>query len=146
VTSLTVLAIASVLVVYAVTIGSFTGGEVTVGGMASSTVTYSSDNINGPWETTLAPGSVSDLWYSRLEISAGDYSGPVTITWQLQKKTGTSTWEDVTSASTTTTMTLAGTAEDVYASSDGASTGNQDWGTYVTAAGTYRVIVSVESA
>lgn len=146
-TLLTLVAVLSTLAVTAVLIGSFTGGEVTVGGVASSTVTYSPDNaLPGTWTTTLTPSGVSDPWYTRLEISAGDYSGPVTVTWQLQKKNGTSTWEDVSGADVITTMLLAGTAENVYASNDGGNTGNYDWSTDVSTSGTYRVAVSVDSS
>ncbi len=140
---LTVIAITTVAVTAAL-LGTFTGGEVTVGGVASSTVTYSLDNT--AFSTTLTPAGASTPWYTRLEISAGDYSGPVTITWQLEQKTGPSTWGTVAGGDTNTTITLAGTAENVYASSDGGSTGNYDWSTDVTAAGTYRVVATVDSA
>jgi hypothetical protein len=144
---LTVVAIVSTLAVTAVLIGSFQGGEVTVGGMASSTVTYNADNnATGTWSTTLAPSGISDPWYSRLEIGAGSFSGPATITWQLQQKTAPSTWTDVSGASTTTTITLTGSAEEVYASTDGANASNYDWSTDITEAGTYRVAVSVDSS
>ena len=125
-------------------LGTFQGDEVTVGGVASSAVTYSLDN--SAFSTTLAPAGASTPWYTRLEISAGDYSGPVTITWQLEQKTAPLTWTAVSGATTTTDLTLAGAAENVYASSDGASTGNYDWSTDVTAAGTYRVVATVDSA
>jgi hypothetical protein len=143
---MTVVAIVSTLAVTAVLVGSFQGGEVTIGGVASSTVTYSPDNaLPGTWTTTLESGVISDPWYARLEIGAGSYSGPVTVTWQLQQKTGSSTWTDVGTAQTTT-MVLAGTAENVYASSDGGNSNNYDWSTDASAAGTYRVDVTVESA
>ena len=147
-TSLTIVALLSVLTVYAVVIGNFTGGEVTVGGVGSSTVTYSLDNSEaGTWSTTAAPASASSQWYSRLEINAGDYSGPVTITWKLQQKIDATNWADVSGATATTNIVLSGVAENVYATSDGAySTSNHDWGADVTEAGTYRVVVSVESA
>ena len=107
VTALTLIAVLSVLMVYAAIIYNFTGGEVVVGGAGSSTITYSADNNEeGSWTSTLQSASVSDPWYSRLEVSAGDYSGPVTITWKLQQKTAT--WTDVPSASTTTSIILSG--------------------------------------
>jgi hypothetical protein len=143
----TVITIFSVLTVYAVMIGSFQGGKLTVGGVASAIVTYSLDNSEaGSWTTTLAPSGTSSSWYSRLDIDAGDYFGPVTITWQLQQKTEPSTWTDISGADATTTMTLAGTAENAYASSDGGNIGNYDWSTDVTTAGIYRVVVTVKSA
>ena len=147
-TLLTVAAVALTVVVAAVTIGSFTGGEVTIGGVGSSEVTYSLDNINGPYTATLEPASASTPWFTRLEINGGDYSGPVIITWQLEQKTGPTPadWTAVSGADTTTTITLSGSAEIVYASSDGTTTGNYDWDTDVTESGTYRVVVTVESA
>jgi hypothetical protein len=144
ITALTVVAIASVLTVYAVTIGTFTGGEVTIGGVASSTVTYSLDNSS--YTTTLSPSGTSTAWYTRLEIGSGSYNGPVQITWQLQQETAPSTWTDVSGAYTTTDITLSGIAEDVYASDDGTSTSNYDWSSDVTTAGTYRVVATVESS
>jgi hypothetical protein len=140
----TVLAISLTVVVAAVTIGTFTGDEVTIGGVAASSVTYSLDNT--AYSTTLEPGSAATSWYTRLEIGAGSYNGPVTITWQLEQKTGPSTWAPVSGGDTTTTVTLSGSAEDIYASTDGGSTSNYDWSTDVTAPGTYRVVASVESA
>jgi hypothetical protein len=145
VTLLTVVAIALTVVVAAVTIGTFTGQEVTIGGVGSSAVTYSLDNINGPWTATLEPANASTPWFTRLEISGGDYSGPVTLTWQLEQKTTPSTWTPISGANATTTVTLSGSAENIHASSDGSTTGNQDWSADVTAAGTYRVVVTVES-
>ena len=44
--------------------------------------------------------------------------GPVTITWQLQSY-ATGTWANVSGATVTTTVTLTGAAQDVYASADG---------------------------
>ena len=143
---LTVLAIALTVTVAAIIIGNFQGGEVTIGGMASSNVMYSLDNLAGPYTATLEPSTVSTAWFTRLEIGAGSYNGPTTITWQLQQETGPSTWTDVSGASTTTSITLSGNAENVYASADGTTTGNYDWSADVSSAGTYRVIVTVESA
>ena len=148
VTLVTVLSIVSVIGVYAVFLGSYTGGEVTVGGMGSGNVMYSSVNADpGTWTSTLSPSGAGIAWYSRIEIATGGYSGPVTIAWQLQQKTGASSWTDVTDANATTSMVLTGGAQNVYATSDGAyAAGNHDWGPHVAAAGTYRVFVSVGSA
>ncbi len=143
VTLLTVMAIALTVAVAAVTIGTFQGGEVTIGGMASSTITYSSDNdADGSWYTTLTPSGVTDPWYARLEIGAGSFNGPVVITWQLQQNLAT--WTDV-GAAQTTNIVLSGNAENVYASSNGANATNYNWSNDVSAAGTYRVIVSVDT-
>ncbi len=145
-TLVTVLAIVSVVTVYAVLIGTFQGGEVTVGGVGSSTVMYSLDNNQtGAWTTTLNASGPGAAWYSRLEINGGDYSGPVTITWQLQQKGAT--WMDVSGATATTSMTLSGTPQNVYATSDGAyGAGNHNWGSNVATSGAYRVLVTVQSA
>jgi hypothetical protein len=141
---LTVAAI-TIVAVTAATIGQFPGGDVTIGGMASSTVTYSDDNAT--WATTLTSTSTTDPWYARLEVPAGgSFSGPVEITWQLQQKTGPGAgdWTDVGS-SQLTSIVLSGGEEQVYASSDGSNTDNHDWATEATAAGTYRVYATVDS-
>ena len=125
-------------------IGTFTGLEVTVlGSQAGTQVTYSSTNSD-PWTPTLVP---SGSWYTRLEINAGAYSGPVTVTWQLYLKDGPSSWTAVNS-SITTLITLSGAAESVYASGDGTIGTNFDWSTtgYADEAGTYRVVAIVNSA
>ena len=141
---LTIVSIASVVAVYAVLIGTFEGGDVTIGGGATGTVTYSTDQST--WTTTLSPASVDTPWYSKLSINGGQYSGTaVTITWQLQRKTGDTTWSNV-GTPVTTSMTLAAGAQDVYATTNGQSTGNHDWGLDVTEQGTYNVIASVNSA
>lgn len=145
-TLLTLVAVALTVLVAAVTIGTFQGGEVTIGTVSSSTVTYSLDNVAGPYTTTLEPSGTSTSWFTRLEIGAGSYNGPVQITWQLQQETAPSTWTDVSGASTTTDITLSGNAEDVYASTDGTTTSNYDWSSDVTTSGTYRVVATVESA
>jgi hypothetical protein len=146
VTLVTVLSIVVVVSVYAVLIGTFTGGDVTVGGMGLANVRYSSDNTEaGTWTPTLSPTGTGVPWYSRLEIPAAGYSGPVTITWHLEQKNAT--WTDVPSASTSTSMLLTGGTQNIYATTNGLwAAGNQDWGANSTQAGTYRVIVDVQSA
>ena len=142
-TLLAVVAIALTVVVAAVTIGNFTGDVVTIGGMATSTINYSTDGTD--WGTTLETTGISDPWYARLEIPDGSFNGPVQITWQLQQNTGS--WTDVGTAQTTT-RTLSGNTETVYVTSDGDITvlaDSYDWSTDVSAAGSYRVIVTVES-
>jgi hypothetical protein len=148
VTLVTVLSIVAVVSVYAVLIGTFPGGDVTVGGMGSANVMYSTVNADpGSWTSTLSSSGTGVAWYSRLEIVAGGYSGPVKITWQLENKTGASTWTNVTGASALTTMVLDGSAQNVYVTSDGTfGTGNYDWGANSLWAGTYRVMAYVESA
>lgn len=142
-TVLTVVSIALVMIAYAVTIGTFTGGEVTVLGTATGTVKYSTDNSEGAsWTTTLTPGSSS--WYTRLEIGANTYNGPVTVSWQLQQETAPDTWTSVGNP-TTTNIVLTGSAQNVYATTDGLITGNRDWKIDAVETGTYRVVATVTS-
>ncbi|HLN46025.1 MAG TPA: hypothetical protein VK209_10000 [Candidatus Sulfotelmatobacter sp.] len=144
VTTLTIVSIASVAAVYAVMIGTFQGGEVTIGGGATGAITYSTDQST--WSTLLSPASVDAVWYSKLNINGGQFSGSaVQITWQLQRKTSETTWANV-GTPITTTMTLAAGAQDVYATSNGQATGNHDWGQDVIEQGTYKVIATVNSA
>jgi len=150
VTLITVLAIALVLVVYAALLGTFTGGEVTVGGITAS-VWYSTTNstTNSDWEANLYNLTTSNNLFSKINITSAGYAGPVTITWKLQNKTGT-TWDNVTGATTvTTSIDLDGTAgQNIYASSDGSTTGAQDWMTDISGGpgnGAYRVKVWIES-
>ena len=147
VTMVAVLSIVAVVSVYAVLIGSFTGGDVTVGGMDSSYIRYSSDNVEaGTWNTTQISSGTGVAWYSRLEIPGG-YSGPVTIAWHLENKTGASTWTDVTDAIASTSIVLTGDVQNVFATSDGLwAAGNHNWGSDCAWAGTYRVMVAVNSA
>jgi hypothetical protein len=147
VTLLTVVAVALTVVVAAVTIGIFEGGDVTIsveGG--TSSVMYSLDNINGPWTATLEAANTTISWFTMLDVSADEMVGPVTITWELEQKTGPATWTPVSGATTTTTVSLTGSAQEVYASVDGSVTGNHDWSGDVPAAGTYHVVATVESA
>lgn len=146
-TVMTILALVSVVATAAVLLGTYQGGAVTIGGVGSGTITYSTDNSAGAtWTTTLQSGSTSTPWFTRLEIStANTYSGPVTISWQLQQQTGPSTWSSVGSPVTTTTTLISG-AQIVYASADGLITANTNWSTIATGAGTYRVTATVNSA
>ena len=146
-TLVTVLSIVAVVSVYAVLIGTFTGGEVTVGS-AGGYIRYNVNNVDsGTWNVTLISDNALLAWYSRLEIPSGGYSGPVKMTWQLENKTGTLTWANVTGASQITNMVLTGGPQNVYATGNGAWAGdNHDWGAHSAANGTYRVFVYVESA
>ena len=148
---LTVISIASVVAVYAVFLNEYTStGEVTVGGVAESFVTYSNDNVEaGSWGGDLVLTGSSDDWYCRLEIPANSYSGPVIITWKLQEKTGTGAndWADVTGVTfPTTSIVLDGNAADVYATTDGAyAASNHNWNAD-DFAGTFRVLAYIESS
>ena len=59
-TAITIVALVSVMYAYAaVLLGTFKGGEVTIGGVASGTITYCTTNSAGAtWSTTLQ-GNVS---------------------------------------------------------------------------------------
>ena len=141
-TMLTILSVASVAVVYAALIGTFTGGNVTIGGVATGAVTYSTDNST--WTTSLSAPSADTAWYTKLTLNSGNYSGrAITISWQLQQKTGESTWTPVDTP-TTTAMTLVAGSQDVYATLTGVWTGNRDWGA-VSAEGVFRVVATVNS-
>jgi hypothetical protein len=147
-TVLTIAALVSVMFAYAAyLLGTFNGGEVTIGGInSSSTVTYSTTNsASATWTATLNQTVGSD-WYARLEVTGG-YTGNVTITWQLQQNTG-SGWANVSGTGTTVTtnnVVLTGSAQDVYASGNGGITSNKDWGTLTTSGGAYRVTATVDS-
>jgi hypothetical protein len=140
-TIITIIALATVLTVYAAFVGSFSGGEVAVGG-ASGAVTYSLTNDAGAtWSSSIPTNGPDDPWYARLQIT---YSGPVSIFWQLQTKSGSS-WSDVSNANATTVASLSGT-QYVYASGDGTIGTNLDWSTKIDISGIYRVNVTVNSA
>jgi len=145
VTLVTVLAIISVVTVYAVLIGTFEStGEVTIGSGATGAVTYSLDGLT--WGGSLSPTDVDTTWYSKLNINGGQYSGrAVTISWQLQRKINDTAWSNL-GTPTVTSMSLGAGAQDVYATSTGVSTGNRDWGLDVTEEGIYKVVASVNSA
>ena len=142
-TAITAIALASVLTVSAaVLLGTINGGDVTVAGVADGTITYGTTaDGSGGWTETLQV--VSGAWYTKLTVDAG-YSGPVTITWQLQSY-ATGDWANVGSA-TDTTFTLDGLGDVVYATADGTISGNRDWSATATSQATYRVIATITSA
>jgi hypothetical protein len=146
VTLVTVLSILAVVAVYSAFIETFTGGQVTVGQVASSSIiTYNLNNDpSGSWTQTLNVSASGD-WYARLEVAAG-YTGPVTINWTLQQESADgSTWSP-TGATVSTSVALTGGGQSVYASSDGTVGNNYDWGLVTTNEGGYRVVVTVDSA
>jgi hypothetical protein len=111
--------------------------------LPQGTITYSLNNAEaGTWSTSLTLSGPSDNWYLRLEING--YNGPVTVTWMLQQKTEVSSWTYVSGAAISTSRVLSGSAQNVYATSNGAySSGNCNWGQDVTTSGTYRVVATV---
>jgi hypothetical protein len=144
-TALTVVALVSVMYAYAaILLGTFQGGEVTVGGVASGTIMYSTTD-SAPWSSSLQPGGVGSAWYAELVIGSGStYTGPVTITWQLKIETGQGAWSNLGSP-VATNVTLTGGTQTIYASANGAITGNNNWGSLITNAGTYAVNATVDS-
>jgi hypothetical protein len=140
-TTLTIIALLTVLVTAAVLLGTFQGGNVTVGGV-SGTITYSSDNAHGPWTSTLQSGVTANPWYACFNVTSSSYVGVAIFTWTLQSYVG-SAWSNVTTVQTT--VTLTGSAQAVFASADGSLGSNQDWHTYSTSAGTYRLVIDVAS-
>ena len=137
----------ALLIVAVLSSAVVTYAEVSVGSVKpeQGTIMYSLDNAKaGTWTTTLTLSGPSNPWYSRLEINGASYNGPVTVTWNLQQKTGSSSWTDVSGDAISTSILLSGNVQNVYATSNGAySSGNYDWGHDVNASGTYRVVATV---
>jgi hypothetical protein len=146
VTLITVVSVALVLVVYAILLGTITGGNVVIGGASSvsGTMYYSADNST--WTTTLDVTDPASTWYAKVTTDTNGYKGPVTIDWQLQRKNGPSSWENVGSAIPTSSVTLDGTAQTLYTSGLSA-VGNHDWKTEVASTpGTYHVVATFNNA
>jgi len=146
-TVLTIVAIATTLVVFAAISETFNGNAVTVNDVASGTVTYSTDG-GSTYSASPSAFNVGGSLYTRFELSSSTYIGSATVTWQLQED-DSGTWTNVGS-SVYTTLTLTGSAQTIYASDDGSSTGNlvsnQNWGLDITSGGSYRVTATVASA
>jgi hypothetical protein len=140
VTLITVLAIALVLVVYAALLGSIPGGEVTVGGVTGN-VYYS--NGNGTWADTLKVSGIGVSWYARFNTPGNQYTGPVSISWQLQQKQTNGTYTNLGDP-TATSISLTTASQTIYASSDGSGPGH-DWSQTATTPASYRVVVTIQS-
>jgi hypothetical protein len=140
-TALTIISLASVLTVYAAVLGTFNGNAFTVNDVASGAVTYSIEGST--WAATPSAFNVGGPLYARFELSSTSHSGSTTITWQLQKDN--SGWANIGSP-VTTTVSLTGSAQTIYASSDGSSTGNHNWGSDISSGGSYRVVATVATA
>jgi hypothetical protein len=142
-TALMIITLASVLTVYAsVVLGTFPGSAFTVNNVTTGTVTYSTDGSTG-WTATPTDFNVGGTLYARFELTSTSYSGPATITWQLQENNGG--WTNVGSAQTTT-VTLTGSAQTIYASASGSTTGNHNWGGDISTGGSYRVTATISTA
>lgn len=143
-TALMIISLASVLTVYAsVVLGTFSGNAFTVNNVTAGTVTYSTDGSTG-WTATPTDFNVGGSLYARFELTSTSYSGPATITWQLQENNGG--WTNVTSSQQTTTVALTGSAQTIYASDLGLTTGDYNWGNDITTGGSYRVTATISTA
>jgi hypothetical protein len=142
---ITVLAIALVIVVYATILGTFTGGNVNVVTLQGS-LWYNQTNL-APWQASLDDVGNGTSWYVMFNTTSNGYSGKVDITWQLQNWTGGSYQKDVGSSVTTSGFSLDGLAgQKIFASPDGLQADNTDWNALTTAAGTYRIKMTIQTA
>lgn len=144
VTLITLLAVALTIVIYATLLGTFTGGDVGVVSL-DGTIKYNEDNST-TWSTTLPNVANGSSWFVMFNTTSGGYSGSVNITWQLQNNAGS--WADVGGAvQYTNNFDLTGSVQEIFCSSNGAQSGNYDWGTtWTTTAGTYRIRITIETA
>jgi hypothetical protein len=144
VTLVALISVALIIAVYATLLGTFTGDTVTVVSL-NGVLKYNQDN-SATWYTSLSGVANGSSWYVMFNTTSSGYAGLVNITWQLQNNTGT--WVDVSGATVSTNnFNLTGNAgQEIYASSDGTQAGNYDWGTETTAAGTYRIKMTVVTA
>jgi hypothetical protein len=108
---------------------------------SNGSVTYSIDGST--WTSTPSAFNVGGPLYARFELTSTSHSGSGTITWQLQKDT--SVFTNVGSP-VITTVTFTGSAQTIYASTDGTTTGNHNWGADISSGGSYRVIATVATA
>jgi len=143
VTAITVIAIATVFIVYAAILGTYPGGNVSIQQM-TATMYYQGDG-SSTWATTLSIGN-GTMWYARLNLTASIPSQTVNVTWTLEWNNA-STWETVSGPTPPETqITLTGTPTAVYVTADGTDSGNYDWGQYTqTVNEVYRVKAVVES-
>ncbi len=149
VTLVTVLAVTTVFVVYAVILSTINGGNVSVVGSGSGQMWYDDANSASAaaWTGTLSNVANGTAWYAKFNTTAAGYNGVVTVTWTLQWNNA-GTWTDVGGGATQiTTVTLSGlSGQNVFASADGTQGSNFNWGQYATVADrTYRVRAVIES-
>lgn len=148
VTAITVIAIATVFMVYAAVLSTYYGGNVTVVSTESA-IYYSKTNSSSlaSWTATLPNVGNGSNWYAYVNFTGAGYQGLVKITWTLENQT--SGWNPVSGAPTivTTNVNLDGNPKTVFASqgSSGQTT-NTNWGTYSLWAGTYHIKVVIEQA
>jgi len=143
VTMLTVLAVTTVFMVYAVLLATYTGGDVTIQTVGGSIAYSVTNTTGGTWTGTLSQGAGAE-WYARISISNSP-SQDVIVTWTLQLLNGT--WQNVaTDFTNSDTISLTPSTTYIYASSDGLITSNHNWGDHTTTEGTYRVIATINTA
>src|SRR3990170_7449383 len=108
VTVMTVLAVTTVFLVYAVILGTYYGGNVSVS-QIQGTVYYNNPDVAG-WSATLSVGN-GTVWNTRLNVTNTPSSQTVNVAWTLQKyNTTSSAWDTVSGPSPpTTTIALNGT-------------------------------------
>ena len=144
VTAITVIAIATVFIVYAAILGTYPGGDVSIQQM-TATMYYQGDGSTS-WATTLSIGN-GTAWYARLNLTASIPSQTVNVTWTLERDLGGGSWETVSGPTPPETqITLTGTPTAVYVTADGTDTSNYNWGQHTeTVNEIYRVKAVVES-
>ena len=150
VTLITVLAVTTVFVVYAVILSTINGGNVSVVGAGSAQMWYDEANSASAaaWTGTLSNIANGTTWYAKLNTTVAGYNGAVKITWTLQYD-NSGTWTDVGGGATqSTSVTLTGASgQNVFASADGTQGSNKNWGQYSTEVDeTYRVKAVIETA
>jgi len=135
VTLLTVLAVATVFMVYAAVLMTLFGTTVTVSETGGSMQYNLSNTSNSTWASSLSTINNGTAWYARINIT-GAAQQAVTINWVLQKDV--SGWTDQ-SIPVNTTITLAVGDNTIYATSTGVFSSNYNWGLLTTSGGSYRV-------
>ena len=140
-TTLTVMSLIAVAVASSALLGTFNGNAVTVNDVASGTVTYSTDG-GSTYSATASSFNVGGSLFARFEVSSCSYSGPATLTWQLQEFT--TTWTNIGSSVTTSVSSIS-TSQPIYASANGTTTSLHNFGTDIHEGGSYRVSVTVNS-
>jgi hypothetical protein len=89
------------------------------------------------WQITDLNVKLGDSWYARFVADSGA-AGEVTLLWQLVEGEPES---PIQGANVTTVFTLSGGGNTIYATPDGESAGNTDWGAYCSQSGDYKVTV-----
>lgn len=142
-TALTIIAMASILTVYAAFLVTFNGNAVNVNDIASGNVMYSTDG-GSTFGASPSEFNVGNSLYTRFELISTSYSESATVTWHLQKN-NLGSWDNVGSPKSTTVSSLAAD-QIIYVSDDGEALNNFNWGTLISTGGSYRVTATVTSA